>query len=222
MPQPLPIGSITIRHRVRFSKTYSSRFIKISHHGPYHSRWMPYARYYWQQQHKINVPDGYRVAHRDGDGLNDSIQNLVLVRENAFSLALSSRASQRKRRVQQAKAVAKSNRRRARVYHASIRPSRWYLVLPSSKAIVWVHTRTQKQALSMVSTRVLSKLCEQDRLSITELAGELYDESHEILILTGQQILDASQGSASFDGFLRLIPDTRKAPKRRSPRFDFA
>lgn len=51
--------------------------IKVRSHGPKSRYWMDYARWLWEQ-HRGPVPCGLRVAHVDGDTLNDDLNNLEL------------------------------------------------------------------------------------------------------------------------------------------------
>ena len=86
-----PVGAITVRHdsppkRLRGRKRKDGkqpwgkkrRWIKIKDDGPPQYCWVPYARYLWQQKHGA-VPAGYFVVHKDGDQMNDVIENLTLV-----------------------------------------------------------------------------------------------------------------------------------------------
>lgn len=77
-----PIGAVVIR---RFKRRdgraggdFRQRWIKVADGGRRQDRWVPYARWLWGQ-HNGPVPAGVHVMHRDGDTLNDAMENLVLV-----------------------------------------------------------------------------------------------------------------------------------------------
>ena len=86
-----PIGTITIRCDTLFgwqrSRRYKNgehrkgkprRWIKIRDDGLPQKRWVPYARFLWEQN-RGPVPAGYIVVHRDGNQMNDAIDNLIIV-----------------------------------------------------------------------------------------------------------------------------------------------
>lgn len=69
----LPVGTVTVR--TRHSRGGEQRaYIKINEPNI----WILRARYVWQQHHG-EIPPGMAIHHRDGDKLNDSIENLELV-----------------------------------------------------------------------------------------------------------------------------------------------
>lgn len=72
---PLPVGTIRIRTRKAGRHRNRVRYIKVRNSGPYKDRWTEYARWLWEQKNGP-VPAGKRVAHLDGDTLNDSLDNL--------------------------------------------------------------------------------------------------------------------------------------------------
>ena len=68
----LEIGSTTIR----IDKSGKSRrWIKVSNDYP---RWLPYAQWLWTKTHG-EIENGLLVHHKDGDSLNDTIENYQLV-----------------------------------------------------------------------------------------------------------------------------------------------
>ncbi|MFQ5953305.1 MAG: HNH endonuclease signature motif containing protein [Candidatus Omnitrophota bacterium] len=87
-----PIGTITIRHdkppkRLRHRKRKEGlppwrgkprRWIKVKDDGQMSRRWIPYARYLWEQKYGP-VPAGYLIVHVDGNQMNDVIDNLTIV-----------------------------------------------------------------------------------------------------------------------------------------------
>src|SRR5687767_7726725 len=52
------------------------RMIKVRMDGPTGLRWIPYAKWWWEQ-HRGPAPAGRRVCHADGNLLNDDPRNLV-------------------------------------------------------------------------------------------------------------------------------------------------
>ena len=86
-----PIGTITIRYDKLFPWQHSRRhntgkhrkgeprrWIKIRDDGLPQNRWVPYARFLWEKRHGL-VPAGYLIVHRDGNQMNDIIDNLIIV-----------------------------------------------------------------------------------------------------------------------------------------------
>lgn len=53
-------------------------FIKVCDSAPPAKRWVPLARHIWEQQYGP-VPDGCIVVHRNGDTLDDRLDNLILI-----------------------------------------------------------------------------------------------------------------------------------------------
>lgn len=87
-----PVGTITLRHdkppkRLRGRKRMEGMppwrgkprwWIKVRDDGlPWH-RWIPLARHLWREAHGP-IPAGKFVVHADGNTLNDSLANLLLV-----------------------------------------------------------------------------------------------------------------------------------------------
>lgn len=87
-----PIGTINIRHdkppkRLRGRKRKEGmppwqgkprRWIKVKDEGRPQDKWIPYARYLYEQKYG-RLPDGFFVVHIDGDQMNDCIDNLTAV-----------------------------------------------------------------------------------------------------------------------------------------------
>jgi len=87
------VGTITIRHDQLFRRQNKSkltrkdgtrrkgkprRWIKIKNTGPPQYCWIPYARYLWLK-YKGLIPVDYFVVHKDGNQMNDNIDNFVLM-----------------------------------------------------------------------------------------------------------------------------------------------
>lgn len=215
----LPLGTITTR---RVGERHQ-RFVKVSHHGRSSQRWRPYAAHWWAT-HRGPIPDGFQVYHRDGDSLNDAPDNLVLAREDRFRLVLSRRSVSQRRRAKQRAAVAKSNRERARVYNSFVRPLAWYVILPASMAILWVPCRSRCEAKELFTPAAIADLCARDEaiLKWRDLRPrniEPFQVGDPILFKRGKDLQAESGQDGQFEGFIRLIPDTRKPPRKRTPKF---
>jgi hypothetical protein len=222
--EALPIGSERIRTRTVRKQPRQERLIKVSHHGTCSQRWRPYARHWWEK-HVGKIPEGYNVYHRDGDTLNDDPGNFILCRSDRFRLIFATRPDAlRNQQRRRAKGVATANRRRAALRESQLNPSAWYLVLPQSHAIVWQPCRSQRAASRLIVPEQLMNSCIQDRVRITDLNGILYQPGHRTCIVRGSELLAGSGNDGRFEGFIRLVPDVRRAPvKRRSkPAADLA
>jgi hypothetical protein len=217
--EALPIGTQRLRKRI-INKRYvrEERLVKVSHHGTWWQRWRPFARYWWEQN-VGPIPAGYRVFHRDGDTLNDDPQNFVLCRAERFQLIFASNpeASEAQKR-RRSNALAKSNRRRARVAQSQIKPSAWYLVLPLSHAIIWQPCRTKRAARRLSVAENLLQLCHKDRVRIEEIRAALYEPGHQTQVVQGADLIRWTGVDGAFEGFIRLVPDVRRAPKKRRPK----
>ncbi len=79
-----PLGTVTVRRDTdkcgTKPRTRWSRWIKVKDDGRPQDRWIPYARYVWEKEHQGPVPAGCFVGHADNNTLNDSPDNLILVR----------------------------------------------------------------------------------------------------------------------------------------------
>jgi hypothetical protein len=70
-----PLGAVRERDAGNAQRV---RMVKIRMDGPTGLRWIPYAKWWWEQN-RGPVPKGKRVCHADGDLLNDAPENLVLL-----------------------------------------------------------------------------------------------------------------------------------------------
>lgn len=111
-------GAIRIRRRRQQNRTVEVRFIKVRNGGPFARRWIPLARFTWEQMHGP-IPAGYRVIHVDGNTLNDNPANYALMTAGEFirhchqrdrEMSLDNRYGPKRRQ-----ATAKHNRERAAV-----------------------------------------------------------------------------------------------------------
>lgn len=79
VPAPLAgrecsVGTIRVR---KASGKPPFRVIKVRMEGSQNERWRPYARVLWEQ-HKGPIPPGWDVLHKNGETLDDRLENLVL------------------------------------------------------------------------------------------------------------------------------------------------
>lgn len=213
----IPVGTVRIKKRT-IAKQYvrQERFVKVSHHGKdWRKRWRPFA-WHWWTTHVGPIPPGYRVFHRDGNSLNDDPANLVLCREDRFRLIFAVNPdAMRKRQRKQARAVARSNRRRGRVFRSQIKATAWYLVLPQSRAIVWQPCRSRLAASRLVNHDTLAALCAKDFVRLVGNKGKPYAAADRVEVVRGDDLQRGSQNDGPFEGFIRLIPDVRRAPRKR-------
>ena len=213
--EALPIGTARIRTRTTRKQLRRERFVKVSHHGSMTQRWRPFARHWWEQNIGT-IPAGHNVFHRDGDTLNDDPTNFVLCHSDRFRLIFALRPeAQRNQRRRRASAVARSNRRRAEIHEALLNPAAWYVVLPLSKAIVWQPCRTQLAARRLIETDRLAAMCQQDIVRLEKIQGVQYQPGHPVKVVQGDRLNRGSWDDGEFEGFIRLIPDVRRAPVKR-------
>ena len=215
--EALPLGTARIRKRCVRKQTRQERFIKVSHHGKWWHRWRPYAKHWWETNIGP-IPEGYQVYHRDGDPLNDQPANYVLCRADRFQLifALHPQANRTQRR-RRSKAVARANRRRGSIARAMINPAAWYLVLPESRAVVWQPCRCHRGAVRLVVPEQLVALCCKGVVRIEAIRGVPYADGHASQVVQGRDLQAGSGPNGAYEGFLRLVPDERRAPRRRRP-----
>jgi len=126
------IHAIRTRRRWQGRKHVEVRFIKVRNGGPKSGRWIPLAKFTWEQMHGT-VPDGYRVVHLDGNTMNDNPANYGLMTSGEFIKhchALDPAMSEDNRRGQKRReATAQHNRERgALLRHYRFLPHYWYPV----------------------------------------------------------------------------------------------
>lgn len=209
------IGTVRIWTAARRKQNVQIRVVKVSHHGGQRQRWRPFARHWWEQN-ASPIPEGYQIFHKDGNSLNDDPANLVLSRADYWQhifAACPGAAERRQKR--QASAVAKSNRNRARIDVSRISVRSWYVVLPDSRAIVWLPCVTAREAAQLLTTADLVALCQDNRIRIADHKCRQFVPGDRVTIARGRQIVAGSEMDGAFCGFIRLIPDTRRPPRKR-------
>ena len=213
--EALPIGTERVWNRQVRKQIHPQRFIKVSHHGARWSRWRPFARHWWERN-VGPIPEGYQVYHRDGDTLHDDPANYVLCRADRFKLIFATlREASRTQKRRRSKAIAKANRRRGSIARAQVKESYWYLVLPESRAVVWQANRYRRGARRLVVAEQLAALCRKDITRIADMKAEPYQPGHAAQVVLGSDLIRGSCPGGPYEGFVRLIPDERRAPKRR-------
>lgn len=210
----LPIGTVRLWILAARKKQRAVRVIKVSHHGHSRARWRPYAQHLWITT-IAPIPEGFQVYHRDGDSLNDDISNLVIAREERFRLVLQTKRSQARQVRRRAKGVSRANRRRARIASSQLQRDRYYVVLPVSRAIIWIPCRSEESARHTVTPDRLIEICESNVMPLMNQGTRGYYVGDPVEILTGKEIASGSRNDGETEGFVRLIPDTRRAPRKR-------
>lgn len=123
--EALQPGTVSIRVRRRGRRIRRVRMIKLPN-----GRWVNYARWWWEE-HRGPIPEGMRVAHLDGDGLNDDPDNLVLASPGDVAFLCHERdpAMSEANFAKLREATAEHNRLRARINRLDRwMPTRWYPV----------------------------------------------------------------------------------------------
>ncbi len=128
------VGTITIRHDKLFRRQNKSklirkdgtrrkgkprRWIKIKNTGPPQYCWIPYARYLWLK-YKGPIPAGYFVVHKDGNQMNDNIDNFVLM-NHSTALKLQRARDPEIMIVKRGQTCSMANRKRHREYRLTKR-----------------------------------------------------------------------------------------------------
>lgn len=141
---PLPIGTI---------RTHSGvRRIKVSMKEPKSKQWMDYARWWWIQN-RGPVPEGKRVAHQDGNQLNDDPSNLILASPGDVAFLWHDRdpAGSRRNYAKCRAATATFNRMSAMIRRErEWLPSKWYAVDLRRRLVHNQPCRKRHQAYAML------------------------------------------------------------------------
>jgi len=110
-----PLGSITVRNdkplkrqagqRGRARRRRRRKWIKVADAGRIQDRWIPLARYVWARA-RGPIPPRMCVIHLDGDTLNCSLDNLMLVSRRGHLAAQMARDPGMNRRLRRAAGAA--------------------------------------------------------------------------------------------------------------------
>ena len=173
--------------RRRKGKPYN--FIKVRDDGPPQKRWVPLARYNWEQQHGP-VPAGHVVVHRTADTLDDSLTNLILIERRqllAHQRALDPGIAGRRRR-----GLKRASRDRWDCYYklaATLDPRS----LPAVQLGRWL--RSRRQALGLTQ-HALGKLAELSGSYVGQVErGEFVLPSKRRVRLAAALRLTSQQGA---------------------------
>lgn len=142
---PKPLGAVSRRRR----KKCVTRFVKVRMDGPISGRWIPFALWWWRT-HRGPVPAGYRVAHLDGNTLNDDPSNFGLVTPGDVLFIAGERRPEmweiNRRRC--SAATSQFNRDRAAIRRArELLPSCWYVLSREQRWLLNRPRRSRHQAL---------------------------------------------------------------------------
>ncbi len=138
-----PLGAISVRHDQpprRWRGHANARpgpprqYIKVRDDGPPKDRWIPLARYLWQKAYGP-IPPGMLVAHINGNAMDDSLENLVLINRRVNMLRLppdvwalrkarASEATRRRHAVNRARPVQPRRRRQCSACAADVETDR--------------------------------------------------------------------------------------------------
>jgi len=101
------LGTITI-HRPKRDRPY--RMIAIAGPTPTRHKWIPYAQYVWERIHGP-LPKGLLVVHDDGNSMNDTPGNLVMVdRKGNINLMKKNRPGWKKKAIKSLKKTCRIRR----------------------------------------------------------------------------------------------------------------
>lgn len=148
----MPVGTVVIRaDRSSSGRRVKTRYIKINDAFPTGKRWIPYARWWWEEN-KGPVPKGLRVLRKDGNTLNDDPSNLFLGTPGQNLHAAHQRDPEwsKKQRARAAAGAADHDRQRGRVFRArSFVKNSWYPVVDSMSVILNLPFRKRKRVLGV-------------------------------------------------------------------------
>lgn len=129
---PAPIGTIRVRYSEGSKQDKQARVIKVREDGPPSQRWMLYARWLWEQAHGP-VTAGRRIAHLDGDMMNDDLSNLAALTPGQVAGLFHHRdpdgSADNYRKCREGTAAFNREQGRAR-RAAEYLPTQWYAVFP--------------------------------------------------------------------------------------------
>jgi hypothetical protein len=141
----LPLGTVVIRRGGPKGSHGLIRYVKVKMKGGPQNRWMVYARHWWITN-MGPVPDGKRVAHLDGDSMNDNPANFGLLSAADVVFLCHDRdpkMSEKNYRKLRA-ATSRFNRMMGEVRRwREWLPTRWYAV-DHARRIIYVDHRRQR------------------------------------------------------------------------------
>lgn len=202
-----PDGTLLRVSAIQFV-TRRQKFIKTSYHGDRRRRWRPFSHYVWEQETGSRVQPGYNIYHRDGDTLNDRIENLVLSKRHPFWLTMNRDPGIAKRRAQrQRTAVRRSNRRRSdelkAARNALFSAESWYVILHGVSLVLWKPCETRAAA---------TRLSQSDALA-DWLSRDGHEPPESVDVLQGHEVVSLSGHDEPLEGYRRFIPDERPSAR---------
>ena len=202
MPPGESLYTIRLRRQDRNRKP--RWFIKLTHRGAPHKRWVPYARFLWEKQNGP-VPEGFRVFMRiENLDRPPTIDQLFIDRADSRSLKKTDRQYLKRR----ARSRAKANRLRHRIDRGVLRADYWYLVVEAARAIVWAPSRRRRALIANWPVSKVQKLLIDNQVKC--------EFTLELTYVKGNVIELNAGADGKYEGFLRVIPDDRRAPRKRS------
>lgn len=132
--------------------------IKVRKYGPIGRRWIPLAKFTWEQMHGP-VPRGKRVTHLDGNTLNDNPANYGLLTPgeviNLYHQLDPVMSRENRRGEKRRGATAAHNRLRGQVRRAtSLLPTRWYAANLADRIVYDEPFRSRRRLLARLGVQV--------------------------------------------------------------------
>ncbi|MCJ7778857.1 MAG: HNH endonuclease, partial [Sedimentisphaerales bacterium] len=111
-------GHLPANHRLKGSETIridrngsKHRHIKVSGKAEGDHKWIPYARYVWEQEYGA-IPKGKLIAHKNGDMFDDALDNLTLIeRTELFDLMRRNNPKERQKAIRNLKKTCRIKRK---------------------------------------------------------------------------------------------------------------
>lgn len=149
----VPVGTVRIHNR---SNRPPSRMIKVRNDGPCRTRWMTWARWWWENNRGA-IPPGRTIMHKNGDTLDDAPENLVLgaTADRFYLWAARNPEESQKQHDRSRAGSARYNRERAQARRllGQIQPSLWYLVDHDQRVITGPFGKAMANAMESAGVR---------------------------------------------------------------------
>jgi hypothetical protein len=159
-----PKGTITIRTEKNSNQV---RLIKVSGKSEGGHKWVPYARYLWEQE-KGPIPPGMIIAHENGNSLDDRIENFVMVdRKGNIDLMRKNNPGARNKAIKKQKQTCRRKRRERE------RQKNYALKIRLKKEKEHAREKRQKEIAEAGKTKLIGSIC-----SWYECKGCGYETNH--------------------------------------------